>query len=79
MGALIFLIVIILLVINCAVAASMETIAEKKGYEHSNVYIMCFFLGIAGWLYVVALPDLIQRKNQENLMELLKDNKNEEF
>ena len=45
--------------INCVVSSRFEKIAFQKGYDSSfHCYAMCFWLGIIGYLYVIALPDL---------------------
>ena len=46
------------LIINVIVAKKFEKIAIEKGYSYEmHVFAMCFFLGIVGYLYVIALPD----------------------
>ena len=56
---LIIVLIVVFLLINLALADKFTDIAIQKGQkEHSRaVYAMCFFLGIAGYLYVIALPD----------------------
>ena len=57
---LIYLIVIaIILSIQYVVAKKFEAIAFQKGYDESiHSCAMCFWLGIVGYLYVIALPNL---------------------
>lgn len=51
--------VVIFLVIQYIVAKKFEAIAFQKGYDESvHSCAMCFWLGIVGYLYVVALPNL---------------------
>ena len=46
-------------VINGIVASFMRNVAYAKGYDdNAHAFAMSFWLGVAGWLYVVALPDL---------------------
>lgn len=66
------LIVVAYFVINLIVAEHMKKAAYAKGYDDSShAWAMSFWLGIAGWFYVAALPDLVARKNQETLISVL--------
>ena len=50
---------VIVLIINYIVACKFEEIAFQKGYDKSiHSLAMCFWLGIVGYLYVIALPNL---------------------
>ncbi len=57
---LLYLIIIgVPLFISYLVAKKFEKIAFQKGYNESiHSFAMCFWLGIVGYLYVIALPDL---------------------
>ena len=56
------------LVINYVVAKKMEQVAVLKGYSRgSGVFLICFFLGIIGYIYVATLPDLVLRREIERL------------
>lgn len=45
--------------VNYIVAKKFEEIAIQKGYDSEiHSFAMCFWLGIVGYLYVIALPDL---------------------
>ena len=47
------------LVIDFIVAMKFQDITYQKGYDRSmHSFTMCFWLGIIGYLYVIALPDL---------------------
>lgn len=51
--------IVICLLINYFVAKKFEAIAFQKGYDSSiSSFAMCFWLGIIGYLYVIALPNL---------------------
>ncbi len=51
-------IIVVFLFINYVVAKKFEKIAFQKGYdEEIHSFAMCFWLGITGMLYVIALPD----------------------
>lgn len=56
------IIFIVLVLVNYNMAQNMQSIVEKKGYTDVRVVAMCFWLGIIGYLYVIALPDLELRK-----------------
>lgn len=44
------------IVIDYLIASAFEKIAAEKGY--SSVYFWwCFFMGLAGWIMVAALPN----------------------
>ena len=54
----------IALFINYVVAKKFEEIAFQKGYDESiHSFDMCFWLGIVGCLYVIALPNLNNHYN----------------
>ena len=51
--------VVIFLVIQYIIAKKFEEIAFQKGYDESvHSCAMCFWLGLVGYLYVIALPNL---------------------
>lgn len=59
-----FIPIAIALIINCVFAKKFEEIAFQKGYDESiHSFAMCFWLGIVGYLYVIALPDLNNHYN----------------
>ncbi len=58
-------------VINIALAMSMQKIAEKKGYQQSTSFWLTLLLGIVGCVYTAALPDLVLRKQNEDLLALI--------
>ena len=61
---LLFIPIAIALIINCVVAKKFEEIAFQKGYDESiHSFAMCFWLGIVGYLYVIALPNLNNHYN----------------
>lgn len=71
---------IIYFIIDIIVANYMKNVAYVKGYDdNAHAFALCFWLGVAGWLYVVALPDLVARKNQEEIIELLKNGSKQEI
>lgn len=58
--------VFVLLVINIVIAQKFDDVAKLKGYDEKiHSYAMCFWLGIIGYLYVIALPDLNNHKMKE--------------
>ena len=66
----IFLGFIIYLAIMAGIAKVMETVAADKGYgKEAHVWLICFFLGIVGVLYVVALPDKKQQEQNEIIIK----------
>lgn len=64
--------------VNYKVARKFEQIAFAKGQtKDAHAFEMCFFLGIVGYLYVIALPNAnfdIKRLNQQKrIIELLQN------
>ena len=64
------------LYINHKIAKAFEQIVFAKGYgTELNAYYMCFWLGIVGYLYVIALPnkrlDNLTLKQHKKMLELL--------
>lgn len=60
------------------VARFFERIAFMKGYDEDiHAFAMCFWLGIIGYIYVAALPDIVMqerlKKNNVLLEKQLKD------
>ena len=64
---------LILIAINFIVSRMFKRIAVYKGHDDSSIFAMCFFLGIAGYLYVLALPDLYADDRQKEIIKLLKN------
>ena len=58
-------------VINIALAMSMQKIAEEKGHQQSAAFWLTLLLGIVGCIYTAALPDLVLRKQSEDLLALI--------
>lgn len=73
------LIILAVYFVICAIFASkMQRVADLKGYGiDAHAWAMCFWLGILGGIYVIALPDLIQQKQNQKLIELLKEKSGE--
>lgn len=68
------LVLIIVIVINAVVANFMKQVAYAKGYDDSaHAFAMAFWLGIIGDLYVVALPDLVAREQNREILEALRN------
>lgn len=57
MEELIFLIILIVLIVILYIfAVEFRSVAEMKGY-YDDKYFWYAFLGIGGWLLIIALPD----------------------
>ena len=64
------------LYLNHRIAKKFEEIVFAKGYgTELKAYYMCFWLGLVGYLYVIALPnaklDNIELKQQKRMLEIL--------
>lgn len=65
-GVWTFLLIVFILIIHLIAANFMQVAAEEKGYEDSHAMAICFWLGLPGYLYIIALPDKrVQEQNQE--------------
>ena len=53
----ILLLAAVALLINYIIANAFQRIAEDKGYPERSYFLFCFFLGVAGYIMVCALPD----------------------
>lgn len=65
MGGIIIASIVVLfifVIINYNMACNMQEIVEKKGYKDLRVVAICFWLGIIGYLYVIALPNLEEQR-----------------
>lgn len=51
------------LLLNFYVAKQFEIVANDKGYFERRYFHLCFWLGMVGYLLVIALPD---RGNHES-------------
>lgn len=68
---LIFLVLVVWVVISYVMADKMKLVAIKKGYAGNIAFHSCFWLGIIGYLFVISLPDLVQRKQLKEIISLL--------
>lgn len=71
MGWIIFIAAIIIFLINLLFASLMNAVAIKKGYENSHAFLLVFFFGIWGMLYVIALPDMKAQQQREDILAAL--------
>ncbi len=74
-----FLILIISLVIAviciCIPGHLMTNVIRAKGYDPSTIhpYLLTIFLGLFGVLYMMALPDLIERQQHDSILRALRE------
>lgn len=60
-------------------AKNMEKISERKGYYGIHAFFWCFCFGVLGYIFVLALPDKeIKKQNEEIIALLKKEHKKEE-
>ncbi len=53
---------LLLIIIHYKVAKMFEKLAFDKGYgKDAKAFIMCFWLGFVGYIYVAAMPKLTER------------------
>ena len=56
--------------INAYLASLMKKTGIAKGYgEDAHIWAICFWLGIMGYLYVIALPDKIQQSQNQKIIK----------
>lgn len=68
----IILVIVIYLIIGFIIGKAMENAAADKGYgTEAHAFAMCFWLGVIGCIYVAALPDKIQQKQNQKIIDLL--------
>ena len=66
----IILILMVLLVIQAIGALLMRNAAVAKGYgDEVHAWAACFWLGILGYLYVIALPDKVAQSQNQQLID----------
>ena len=53
----VILVAVIVLIIDIIIAVEFQRIAEAKGHYSEKYGVLCFLLGLPGWLMVIALPD----------------------
>ncbi len=61
----IIIILAVIIAANVVISKKMEEIAKMKGHRNSHAFAVCFWLGILGYVYVLCLPDLNERRLQE--------------
>lgn len=64
--------ILISIIVWAVIAWSMFDIAYQKGHLKKSVFLLTFFLGFAGILYTILLPDLVRRKQNEDLIAALR-------
>lgn len=62
-----FIAIVIYLCVCFFVAGQFSEVAAAKGYTDKKYYWICFWLGLPGWLLVIALP------NRENTVPTITD------
>lgn len=64
---MVILLLIVCLVVDFFLAGQFAEAAVAKGYTDKKYYWICFWLGLPGWLLVIALP------NRENDVPVISD------
>lgn len=64
--------ILISIIVWVVIAWSMFDIAYQKGHLKKSVFLLTFFLGLVGILYTILLPDLVRRKQNEDLIAALR-------
>ena len=76
----IILAVIVATCVNAVGAFFMRNAAIEKGYgDDIHAWAACFWLGIFGYLYVIALPDKILQSQNQQIIDLMRGEKNEQM
>ena len=76
---LLYLVIIaVAIYINYLIAKKFESIAFTKGYTTEvHAFAMCFWLGMIGYIYVLALPNLIMMGQNKDMIDSLRSIKND--
>ena len=70
------LVIIAIFVANLVLAYKMSEVAAMKGYgKEIHAWAWCFWLGIIGYIYVLSLPDKVTQSQNQQIIELLKNQK----
>ena len=56
-GGLLLFVIVVGLIINFFIAREFYKVAVEKGHDEDKYLWISFFLGIVGYLLVIALPD----------------------
>lgn len=75
MAIVIFVVMLVItLVVNLIVASKMTDIAILKGHYDKTtlVFVFCFLFGAIGYIYLALLPDMVKRKNNEEMLKAIK-------
>lgn len=76
----IILAVVVATCLNAVGAFFMRNAAIEKGYgDDIHAWAVCFWLGIFGYLYVIALPDKILQSQNQQIIDLMRGEKNEQM
>ena len=62
---------IVFFAVNALVAKFLSNIAKSKGHNPLVPFLLCFLLGLPGYFYVAALPDLKKHQQIEKIINLL--------
>ena len=74
------IIIIAYLIIAGIGAIIMSSAAAEKGYVSTGKnFAICFFLGIFGYLYILALPDKKLQQQNENIYKALMKQSSDEY
>ena len=71
-NAAVVLCILVSIIVWAVIAWSMFDIAYQKGHLKKSVLFLTFFLGFVGILYTILLPDLVRRKQNEDLIAALR-------
>lgn len=73
--SLFFIVVVIL--VQILLSFQMKKIAEQKGQNGKSSFWLSLFFGVFGWAYTAMLPDLVRRKQMEELIAAQKNTSGE--
>lgn len=66
-------VLIALIVVNGFLAEQMANVAAMKGYgKEIHAWAWCFWMGIFGYIYVLSLPDKVTQSQNQQIIKLLK-------
>lgn len=62
---------VIAALVNFLISWQMSTAVKMKGHNFFITFFMCFLLGIPGYFYAIALPDVTKQHQLEKIINTL--------
>lgn len=63
--------IVVVALVNFLISWQLSSAAKMKGHSFIVTFLMCFILGLPGYFYAVALPDVAKQKQLEAIINTL--------